>query len=201
MFMNLKSLENLPGTYYLRDVHEVESGFRIHPDQVFQFFLSHGALDRYGAGKWAVAGSEISFHSRPWPGQDFALNGSTETKDNFVAIRITDKNQNILRFVAGSIKSGERGSWYQADEKGFIYFPKQDVTSIALISEFSAERVSVFNIESTSHNYFEFRFEPWIMEYFFVDFRLTITDSGLKGKHPMLQGDQYVYKKKKNMFW
>lgn len=201
MFMNSKPPETLTGTYYLRDVHEVESGFRILPDQVFQFFVSYGALDRFGAGKWAVAGSEISFHSRPWPGQDFALNGSTATNDNFVAVRITDKNQNILRFVAGSIKRGERGSWYQADEKGFIYFPKQDVTSIALISEFSAERVSVFNMESTSHNYFEFRFEPWIMEYFFTDFRLTIADGGLKGKHPMLQGDQYVYKKKKNMFW
>ena len=83
-----------------------------------------------------------------------------------------------------------------ADEKGFIRFPGQALTTISLVSEFSPERYSVFTIENPLHNYFEFRFEPLLVEFFFNDFRLTVTKDGLKGKHPMLTGDEFRYEKK-----
>ena len=195
--MNVQSPTDIAGEYYLEDLPELASGFKIDPAQGFRFFVTYGALDRYGAGKWAVHENVVSFQSsNQWPGKDFAMVGSTTTNDNFITIRITDKNQNILRFAAASIKKGERGSWQPADAKGYIHFPKQQVEVIALLSEFSAERFSVFNVSNAAHNYFEFRFEPWIMEFFFNDFRLTIEKKGLRGKHPMLQGDGYFYKKR-----
>ena len=76
----------------------------------------------------------------------------------------------------------------------------QQVQDIFLISEFSPERSSYISVPDNTHNYFELRFEPWIMEYFFTDFRLTLTKKGLVGKHPMLVGDSYMYKRKKGFF-
>lgn len=198
MFMSIKPATDLAGEYYLRNVPELASGFRLDHEQQFQFFLSYGALDRYGSGKWASSGNQISFHSKPWSGKDFALHKVEPKSGDLITIRITDNNENILQYVAASLSKGEQGSWVTADAKGFIFFPKQQWNSIALISEFSAERVSVFNIDATAGNYFEFRFEPWIMEYFFTDFRLTITGEGFYGRHPMLQGDSYVYRKRVN---
>lgn len=139
---------------------------------------------------------QVIFQSKPWSGKDFALLKSKTVNDESITIRITDNNENVVRYVAGSLEKGEAGSWQPAEEKGFIRFPKQALTTISLISEFSPERFSVFIIENPLHNYFEFRFEPWLVEFFFNDFRLAITKDGLKGKHPMLTGDEFRYEKK-----
>lgn len=184
------------GEYYLHGVPEMATGFKLDKENTFEFFLIYGALDRYASGKWKEEKEQVVFQSRSWSGKDFALLKSKTVSDDSITIRITDNNENILRYVAGSLKKGEDVSWQPADEKGFIRFPKQAVTVISLISEFSPERFSAFTPQNPLHNYFEFRFEPWLAEVFFNDFRLTITSEGLKGKHPMLTGDEFLYKKK-----
>lgn len=200
MFMMKKTVNDPAGQYYLQDVPEITSGFKLDAGNGFQFFLSYGALDRYGSGKWQQSDDQLSFHSRQWPGKDFLLLGSKATGNNHITVRITDKNPNVLRYVAASLQRGERGSWQPADNNGLIYFPMQPVQDIFLISEFSPERSSYISVPDNTHNYFELRFEPWIMEYFFTDFRLTLTKKGLVGKHPMLVGDSYMYKRKKGFF-
>lgn len=193
----MKSPNQPEGEYYLRGVPEMATGFKLDNDNSFEFFLIYGALDRHGSGKWKQENGHIVFQSKPWSGKDFALLKSKAVSDDNITIRITDNNENVLRYVAGSLKKGEEGSWLPADEKGFIRFPKQTMTGISLVSEFSPERFSVFTIENPAHNYFEFRFEPWLVEFFFNDFRLAITVEGLKGKHPMLAGEDFFYKKKR----
>lgn len=194
--MKIRSTNGPEGEYYLRGVPEMATGFKLDKENKFEFFLIYGALDRYGSGKWNEEKGQVIFQSRSWSGKDFALLKSKMVSEDSITIRITDNNENVLRYVAGSLKKGEDDSWKSADEKGFILFPKQTITTISLISEFSPERFSVFTIENPLHNYFEFRFEPWLVEFFFNDFRLAITNEGLKGKHPMLTGEDFLYKKK-----
>ena len=163
------------GEYYLRGVPEMATGFKLNSDNSFEFFLIYGALDQHGSGKWKVDKEQVIFQSKPWSGKDFALLKSKTVSDDSITARIADNNENVVRHVAGNLKNGEKDSWQPADEKGFIHFPGQALTTISLISEFSPERYSVFTIENPPHNYFEFRFKPWLVEFFFNDFRLTIT--------------------------
>ncbi len=40
------------GIYYLENVMETASGFKLNEDNTFEFFFSQGALDRTGSGTW-----------------------------------------------------------------------------------------------------------------------------------------------------
>lgn len=188
--------QSLVGEYYLAGVPEMASGFNLNADNSFQFFLAYGALDRYGSGEWKEDQGRIVFQSKPWSGKDFALIESKTVEDDAIVIKITDANEQVLRHVRASLGEDTTGYWQLADDSGLIQLQKQNaVSGISLLFEFCPERVSVFRIENPFHNYFEFRFEPWIVEYFFDNFRLDIMDEGLKGAHPMMEGRDFYYER------
>lgn len=194
--MNKESAAEVAGEYHLRGVKEMASGFKLSANNTFQFFLSYGALDRYGSGKWKTEdGYAILESTPPWSGKDFALLESGSTPGDKVTVKITDRNENILRYVYASLQNGAQGSWQPAGKDGVIQFPKQEVSAISLVFEFCLERFSVIPIGDPKHNYFKFRFEPWLAEFFFNDFKLAITEDGLKGKHPMLKGEEFLYER------
>ncbi|MEI9945258.1 MAG: hypothetical protein WDN26_13710 [Chitinophagaceae bacterium] len=193
--MNKSTTTEIAGEYYLRGVPEMASGFKLNSDNTFQFFLAYGALDRYGSGEWKTENGRLILQSKIWSGKDFALLESKTAGDDGVTVKITDKNQNVLRYVYGNLEKDTKESWRPANSDGMISFPKQDVSNISLVFEFCPERFSVFTVDNPKHNYFEFRFEPWLVEFFFNDFKLAITKEGLKGKHPMMKGEEFVYVK------
>ena len=186
----------IPGEYYLRGVTEVGSGFLIKPDSTFEFFFSYGALDRMGSGKWNAKGKEIILNSKPRPLHDFALISSKTTKDDFITVRIKDNNELLQRYVYTKLKFTDTVMEGMTNEKGEIKFPRKTIERLSLQFEFSPEKTSVFDLDK-EHNYFEFRFEPWIAEYFFSDFHLTIDGKDLKGKHPLLDEKEYLFVKSK----
>ncbi|MBK7389870.1 MAG: hypothetical protein IPI23_12625 [Bacteroidetes bacterium] len=51
------------GIYYLENVMETASGFKLNEDNTFEFFFSPGALDRTGSGTWQQNGDQIIFNS------------------------------------------------------------------------------------------------------------------------------------------
>ncbi len=186
---------SIPGEYYLRGVMEVGSGFLLKPDSTFQFFFSYGALDREGSGKWHVSGNELILNSKPRPPHDFALITSRKTGNDVVTIKITDDNPLLVRYVFAKMAFADTTIEGMTSEKGEISFPKKDIKSLSLVFQFCPEKISVFELNK-DHNYFEFRFEPWIMEYFFPDHHLKIENEGLKGKHPLLDDKEYLFQKK-----
>ena len=99
------------GEYYLRGVPEMATGFKLNSDNSFEFFLIYGALDRHGSCKWRVNKEQVIFQSKPWSGIDFALLKSKTVSDDSITVRITDNNENVVRYVAVSLKNGEKGSW------------------------------------------------------------------------------------------
>jgi len=186
----------IPGEYYLRGVTEVGSGFFIKPDSTFEFFFSYGALDRMGSGKWIAKGNEIILNSKPRPAHDFALISSKIVKDDFITIKITDNNELLQRYVYAKLKFADTVMEDMANQKGEIKFPRKAMEKLSLQFQFCPEKTSVFEL-SKEHNYFEFRFEPWIAEYFFNDHPLTIDGKDLKGKHPLLDEKEYRFIKSK----
>ncbi len=185
----------MTGEYYLRGVMETASGFKLDPDSTFQFFFSYGALDRYGEGKWTWKDGKIILTSKQRPAPDFSLLKSAVSAENSITIKILETNSIFLSGVQCTVQSGEKSVEAVSDKDGIIRFPKMPVNSLKLVFQFCAEKTSVFNIENPGQNYFEFGFQPWIMEVFFEKFTLTPLDDMMIGKHPLLAGISYDYKK------
>jgi hypothetical protein len=194
--MKKRTVEKTAGVYYLHRVKETASGFKLNPDGTFQFFFTYGALDRYGSGNWTLDNDRVVLQSKPWNGKDFVLVNSRNINGNLVLVKIVGGNPVLLRHVFFSLKNGETGSWQQTNDKGEAVFPLQEVSTISVVFEFCPERYTHFTIENHDHNYFEFRFEPWLMEVFFDNFPLKIESYALSGKHPLLKGEKYQYEKR-----
>lgn len=185
----------MTGEYYLEGVTEVASGFKLNADATFQFFFSYGALDRYGIGNWQVKEGKLILNSRPQPPKDFALVTSKAVPGTQTTIRIIENNPMLLPYVHAKVSPGTVDSILTTDKKGMIVHPKRGIDTIRLMFEFCPERYSTFSVADTTHNYFEFRFEPWLMEVFFVNFSLSVDKEGLYGKHPLMEGTQFRYNK------
>jgi len=189
------TIEKAAGMYYLQDVKETASGFKLNPNGSFRFFFTYGAIDRYGSGNWTIGDDHVVLQSRPWTGSDFAGVDSRLVNLDFITAKIVGGNPVLLGHVFFSLRNGETGSWIKTNERGEAAFPLQPVASVSMVFEFCQERFTHFRIEDPTHNYFEFRFEPWLMEVFFNNFQLKISKYALSGKHPLMKGEKFVYEK------
>ncbi len=186
---------NITGTYFMKGVMETASVIELKPDSSFEFFFSQGALDRYGRGKWIVKDSSIVLNSAARPAKDFALLSSKTTPGNFTTVALVEKNTMILPYTEVTLRAGNKTLKQTTNSHGEVHFPKQAVSSISLLFTLCPDRESVFTIDNKSHNYFEFRLEPWIAEIFFVNFNLRMADKLLTGAHPLLEGAAFRYEK------
>jgi hypothetical protein len=192
--MRKRTIEKTAGMYFLKRVNETESGFKLELDGSFKFFFSYGALDRYGSGTWLLQDDKVFLQSRPHE-RDFALVGSKTIDQNAIILKIVGGNPVLLNHVFFSLKNGETGSWQQTNSNGEVIFQLGPLNTISIVFEFCPEKYSHFTVENPTHNYFEFRFEAWLMEVFFDNFSLKAENYGLTGKHPLLKGEPYVYEK------
>jgi len=189
------SQSNIEGEYYLQGVHEMASGFLLKADSTFQFFFSYGALDRSGEGQWAIDKGILVLYSSKGAYPDFQLLDSSNTGKSAVTIRIEESNSILRKHVYGSLDDGIPGSWIPADANGEIHFPKQQFQSVSLLLEFCPERITRIPIPDKEQNQFSFRMLPGIMEVYFNKFSLDVSDGQLKGRHPLLEGSEFVYQK------
>jgi hypothetical protein len=188
------TIEKLSGMYFLHSVKETESGFKLEKDGTFKFFFSYGALDRYGSGTWTIQDDRVVLQSRPWAGRDFDLVSSGKAEGDFVAVKIIG-NPQLVSHVFVSLDRGEMDSWMKTNDQGVALFPSRKAISITMVFEFCPERYTHFTIEDPSKNYFEFRFEQWLMEVFFEKFALKAGRYSLTGRHPLLKGEKYEFEK------
>ena len=185
----------ITGEYYLTGVMETASGFKLNEDHTFEFFFSYGALDRAGQGTWKQEANKISFFCLPQKEADFSLVRSKSTDEDAVTIRIIDADPVLRAHVYALLKSGNKQWEEMSGSAGEIRFPKVDIDSITLVLEFCPEKRFVFNSPAKSHNQFEFRMEPAIMEVFFEQLTLTLTGEGMQGQHPLLRQGMYQFRK------
>ena len=184
------------GEYYLTDVREVGSSLKLNADFTFDFFFSYGALDRAGHGSWKKQGNKLVLNSRTRPPKDFALVTSKTIPGNSITIRIVDPNQQLLNYIACAVRTGTDTVRDVTRADGYVHLATPSAESISLLFELCPDRYSVFPIATKAHNYFEFRFEPWISEVFFDKAFYTIANGSLEGPHPLLEpGKTYAFKR------
>ncbi len=187
------SAQKLQGEFYLQGVMEVGSGFKFNDDHTFEFFFAYGALDRFARGTWAQHGDSIILNNSPKPPLDFKLLKTEKNGGKEITIKITGADEIVLRNVYGSIKYGDSVLRNKCDQKGTMTFDKHPLEKISLIHEFWPDRFSIFDIDDSAKNYFEFSIEPWIVDVEFKNFVLMLKDNVLVGNHPILEKKEYRY--------
>lgn len=190
-------LAQVPGVYALRGVREVASVLQLKPDSTFEFFHSYGAVDRFGQGHWSASGSTVVLNSRPRPPRDFRLVGSRNEPGDGVTIRLVDENRQLLPYLECTLKNNTGAQRGRSDGEGMVQFPKQPVGSISLLFRLCPDRHSEFAALDSTHNFFEFRLEPWVAEVFFENTSLTVASDELVGPHPLLEGMRFHFAKER----
>jgi hypothetical protein len=185
----------IAGEYYLQGVMETASGFKLNADSSFQFFFMYGAMDRYGRGQWSVQGDSVILTSTQRQTHDFALEKSEKGESDSVTIRMSDANEMLSRYLLCIIKGGGIEQQAEFDAEGTARFAVQPLDTITILFEFAPEKISRFNISQKEHHHFEFRSEPWIMEVFFDNFKLSYAGDHLAGANPLLNGSAFTYRK------
>ena len=197
LFSSVKvhSQMKVEGEYYLVGVMETASGFRFNSDSTFDFFFSQGAVDRAGSGKWKQMGNQLLLNGPQRKERDFVMIKSESNKSDAVTIKITDPNEMVLRYVLCNIETDTGIVQEQTDESGIITIPRQPVSDISLIHLLWPDRWSHFSIQDKNNNEFVFTIDHDIVNVYFENLSLTITENGLIGRHPLLKGDQFNYEK------
>ena len=137
-----------------------------------------------------------SWFSIAAPGRpvDFKMLSSRSEPGDSITIAIRDNNEVLLRYVHCQIRTKSGIQELKTNEAGIAKFPKQPVDSLALIFQLCPDRFSVFPADTKS-NYYEFAFEPWIVEVFFDHFTLQYQTIQLFGKHPLIRGTSFRYER------
>ena len=184
------------GVYYLSSVMETASGIKLNEDQTFEFFFSQGALDRTGSGTWKAEGDEIVLNSKSAPEKGFILVNSMKVPGNETKVVVKDPNAMMLAFVyVNVISKGEQSEYNKLHSTGELVFPMYPAEKISLMFEICPERAHDFVPVHPGDNYFEFNFNPRILDVNFEMLRLKFADGKLTGGHPLLKGDNFSYLK------
>ncbi len=183
----------IAGVYFLTSVRESASVFDLKADSSFEFFFSQGALGRGGAGKWSVKNGQVVLNS-VWvrPPKDYTLVTSKTIPGHETIIKMVDKNTMILSYSDVTLKTPAGVFTGQTDSHGEVRFNQNHGSELALLFRLCPDRQSTFGIGPT-HNYFEFKLEPWIADVFFKDLVLRWQPAQLSGLHPLLEGKDFRY--------
>ena len=101
----------------------------------------------------------------------------------------------LLPFVYFILFNKGKQTVLKASSHGMAEAIIQPIDSIGVQFEFTPERMSIYKLLNTSHNYFSFAFEQWVAEVFFKNFLLNTTTEGLKGTLFLLGEKEYVFEK------
>jgi len=185
----------ITGEYYLQGVMETASGFKLNPDHSFEFFFSYGALDRSGGGQWKQEKNTIVFNSAKNKPADYTLLHSKKQNAAGITVIITGANEYLRKKIHAIIRSGAKEEQASLNEKEIITAKAAMADSIILLFEWCPEKRFVFTVPDTTHNYFEFRVEPALLDVLFEDFRLQLNTDGLTGPHPLDKTKSFQYKR------
>jgi hypothetical protein len=186
--------QDLAGEYYLQGVHEMASGFLLNPDNRFQFFFSYGALDRFGEGRWELIDNRVSFSSSKNESDGFELLHSVKGNNENIIVKVEEYNPLLKKYVYASPGKEKPDRWFPVNSEGFIEFPNQNLSEISLLLEFCPDRITTIPVEKGATE-FLVRMNPGIMEVYFKQYYLSASDDQLTGRHPLLEGGEFVFKR------
>lgn len=192
---------SLSGTYFLEGATDgSKSGFYLDKNQTFKFFHTRSGVERYGSGRWDTDKNTIVLSGRTAPLRVYKLYSSRRTNDNFVTLRFTDDNSQLLKNIECILFTARGRQKLFTNAEGVVKFNKQEIDSVQITSPVFPDHRFTFIPNNKAQNSFEFGFEKSIYEVFFDNFvLLNVNSSLLVGKHPVLKGAQHRYIKDEDL--
>jgi hypothetical protein len=195
-YVYAQDAKTIAGTYFLKDVKEVSSAFNLKPNYTFTFFYTRGKLTRTGSGRWDLEKNTISFNGRAKPARDFKLVSSRRVNDNFITVQFfNDNDTSFLKDIQCTLFTARGRQKIFTNKDGIVQFTKQEIDSLQIRSPLFPDHPFTFIPLNKLQNSFEFEFEKWVPEVFFEDFTLQLNNSALTGRHPLLNGNTFLYVK------
>ncbi len=185
----------IAGIYYLEEVMETASGIKLNKDSTFEFFFSQGAMDRTGKGKWTFQNGQIHLLSHGEPIQGFICTKSEKSKDRKNVVVVKENNAMLLNFVYVQLSGGAAPEFLKLESNGSLELRKGIITKIEFLFELCPEKIHSFTPLHEGDNYFEFTINPEIMDIYFDNLTLKLSDGGIIGNHPLLKDKEYFYKR------
>ncbi|MFT3704423.1 MAG: hypothetical protein QM802_18790 [Agriterribacter sp.] len=186
--------KEIAGTYFLKDVQGVASGFNLKPNYTFTFFYTKDNLTRTGSGRWDIEKNTISFNGRPRPARDFKLVSARKVNDNFVTVQFSDENDGTyIKDIQCTLYTARGRQKIFTNKDGIVQFTRQEIDSLQILSPLFPDHPFTYIPLNKIQNSFEFSFEKWVAEVFFEDFTLQLSNNVLSGKHPLLKGNTFLY--------
>lgn len=185
--------KEISGIYFLRDVKDVSSAFNLKPNYTFTFFYTTGSLTRTGSGRWTLEKNTIIFNGRPQPPRPFKLFQARKVNDNFITIQFSDENPDYIKDIQCILFTARGRQRIFTNKDGIAKFTKQEIDSVQFSTPLFPDKPYTFIPLNKIQNSFEFEFEKWVPEVFFNEFVLAYSGNALTGRHPVLQGNGFLY--------
>ncbi len=177
---------------------ETASGFKLDTDSTFEFFFSQGALDRTGKGSWKQNGEMVTFQSPGSQGPGFILQKNSKEKHAKTVVIIKESNSMLLSFIYVRLYEDDNSEFMKMGIDGRMEFDSDKFTKIEFLFELCPERIYSFEKTKAEGNHFEFSIDPAIMDVYFDNLTYKIDGDYLKGKHPLLRGEEFSFLKAKH---
>ena len=170
------------GEYYITGEREIAAGFQINADSSFHFFLSYGAMDRQGTGKWEVVNNQLVLLSSDTSKQHFLLQEQTQMPGNDVNIKFVQTNPNMFHFIFAVLIVNGKRFMQKANEEGEITFLNTKADMLEVYFKWCPDKVSIYDVKGTTNNYFTFSPKSNLMDVNFKETKLQFTGKEMSGR-------------------
>lgn len=152
------------GDYILEDKTVPHASFRFHEDHSFDFFYGDFHTSRQGKGTWVQNGQQILLSSRIKPPQDFELSRMDKGHPGKTIVRVTDRNDQLPKYVRCIIHTSDSIIERQCDERGYVTLPRTTVSEISLRSDLWPDRWCTYKIDDPEAGYFQFETQKTVRD-------------------------------------
>lgn len=173
---------NPVGEYYITGEREIAAGFQINADSSFNFFLSYGAMDRQGTGKWKVVDNQLVLLSSDTSKQHFLLQEQKQMPGNNVNIKFEQTNPNMFHFLFAVLVVNDKRFTQKANKEGEITFLNTKADTLEVYFKWCPDKVSIYDVKHSTNNYFTFSPKPNLMDVNFEEAKFQFTDKEMSGR-------------------
>lgn len=128
---------NLEGEYNLIGVRETGCGIVLHANNLFDFYLAFGALDRHAYGSWKkISENEIELNTNYADTSPFSISKEERKQQEIVVIHFPNYNPLLMRETKVEIFSAGKQDESVPDSSGFCKFQADSVEKIIVTCMF-----------------------------------------------------------------
>jgi hypothetical protein len=174
---------NIPGEYYLTDVHEMGCGIKLNEDFTFEFFFSYGALDRHAYGTWKSDENNSIVLNTDYDNQvPFSIEHSEKRDFEGIKIGFPNYNKALLHETTIKVISNNAEEEQVVGAQDIFHFSSEQADAIIVTCLFYFDNPATLTPSHANHNYFELAANHGLPLVHFKNAIFLADETSLEGK-------------------